>query len=202
MAQLQADVVELAGAAEVVDLQAGVGGTLAADFVVDASQLLANDAAHQMVAVDVGHAPAFHKGAVAENAVVIGDLRQLAQAVRHIHDAGAARGDDEDEMAGFIIDNTISHVGHDFYYYFADRMRAISRMDFNLVVRERPDARWGSLVTVEFEREVVYRRFLPPNTTELKDEAVAAADLVKQQIIQRKLQRLLQDTTDLERDEL
>jgi hypothetical protein len=52
-------------------------------------------------------------------------------------------------------------------------------------------------VTVEFEREVVYRRFLPPNTTELKDEAVAAADLVKQQIIQRKLQRLLQDTTDL-----
>ena len=109
---------------------------------------------------------------------------------------------EEDEMMGFIVDNTISHIGHDFYYYVADRLRATSRLDFNLVVRERPDARWGSLVTVEFEREVMYRRFLPPNTTELKDEAVAAADLVKQQIIQRKLQRLLQDTTDLERDEL
>ncbi|GLO43261.1 MULTISPECIES: curli production assembly/transport protein CsgE [Pseudomonas] len=116
--------------------------------------------------------------------------------------ATSARAGDEDEMQGFIVDNTISHIGHDFYYYFADRLRATSRLDFNLVVRERPDARWGSLVTVEFEREVVYRRFLPPNTTELKDEAVAAADLVKQQIIQRKLQRLLQDTTDLERDEL
>lgn len=113
-----------------------------------------------------------------------------------------AKAGAEDEMQGFIVDNTISHIGHDFYYYFADRLRATSRLDFNLVVRERPDARWGSLVTVEFEREVVYRRFLPPNTTELKDEAVAAADLVKQQIIQRKLQRLLQDTTDLERDEL
>ncbi|EKT4522729.1 curli production assembly/transport protein CsgE [Pseudomonas putida] len=113
-----------------------------------------------------------------------------------------ARAGAEDEMMGFIVDNTISHIGHDFYNDFTDRLRATSRLDFNLVVRERPDARWGSLVTVEYEREVLYRRFLPPNTTQLKDEAVAAADLVKQQIIQRKLQRLLQDTTDLERDEL
>ncbi|WDY60111.1 curli production assembly/transport protein CsgE [Pseudomonas sp. PSKL.D1] len=108
----------------------------------------------------------------------------------------------EEEMMGFIVDNTISHIGHSFYNDFTDRLRATSRLDFNLVVRERPDARWGSLVTVEYEREVLYRRFLPPNVTELKEEAVTAADSVKQQIIQRKLQRLLQDTTDLERDEL
>lgn len=115
---------------------------------------------------------------------------------------GAANAGPEDEMMGFIVDNTISHIGHDFYHAFSDRLRATSRLDFNLVVRERPDARWGSLVTVEYEREVLYRRFLPPNTTQLNDEAIAAADLVRQQIIQRKLQRLLQDTTDLERDEL
>ncbi|PYC13895.1 curli production assembly/transport protein CsgE [Pseudomonas mosselii] len=115
---------------------------------------------------------------------------------------GQARAGAEDEMMGFIVDNTISHIGHDFYHAFSDRLRATSRLDFNLVVRERPDARWGSLVTVEYEREVLYRRFLPPNTTQLNDEAIAAADLVRQQIIQRKLQRLLQDTTDLERDEL
>ena len=112
------------------------------------------------------------------------------------------RASDEDEMMGFIVDQTVSHIGHGFYYSFTDRLRATSRLDFNLVVRERPDARWGSLVTVEHEGEVVYRRFLPPNTTELEQEAIAAADLVRQQVIQRKLQRLLQDTTDLERDEL
>ncbi|MFJ4432340.1 curli production assembly/transport protein CsgE [Pseudomonas sp. NPDC089395] len=115
---------------------------------------------------------------------------------------GVAHADAEDEMKGFIVDNTISHIGHDFYFYFADRLRATSRLDFNLVVRERPDARWGSLVTVEFERDVLYRRFLPPNVTQLKEEAIAAADLVRQEVVQRKLQRLLQDTTDLERDEL
>jgi curli production assembly/transport component CsgE len=75
-------------------------------------------------------------------------------------------------------------------------------MDFNLVVRERPSARWGSLVTVEFRQRLVYRRFLPPNTVELKDEAYEAADLVRAQIVRQKLEALLQDTTDLERDEL
>ncbi|WPN32430.1 curli production assembly/transport protein CsgE [Pseudomonas sp. P5_109] len=109
---------------------------------------------------------------------------------------------EDDEMLGFIIDDTISHIGHDFYYSFSERLRATSRMDFNLVVRERPSARWGSLVTVEFQQRLVYRRFLPPNTVELKDEAYQAADLVRIEIVRRKLEALLQDTTDLERDEL
>ncbi len=112
----------------------------------------------------------------------------------------AARGDEE--MLGFIVDDTISHIGHDFYYLFSERLRATSPMDFNLVVRERPSARWGSLVTVEYQQRMVYRRFLAPNTVELKDEAYEAADLVRMQIVQRKLETLLQDTTDLERDEL
>ncbi|MGH8389222.1 MAG: curli production assembly/transport protein CsgE [Pseudomonas sp.] len=109
---------------------------------------------------------------------------------------------EEDEMLGFIIDDTISHIGHDFYYSFSERLRATSPMDFNLVVRERPSARWGSLVTVDFQQRTIYRRFLPPNTVELKDEAYDAADWVRGQIVQRKLEALLQDTTDLERDEL
>ena len=108
----------------------------------------------------------------------------------------------DDEMLGFIIDDTISHIGHDFYYSFSERLRATSPMDFNLVVRERPSARWGALVTVEFQQRLVYRRFLPPNTVELKEEAYDAADWVRGQIVQRKLEAMLQDTTDLERDEL
>ena len=116
--------------------------------------------------------------------------------------ATLASAGEEDEMLGFIVDDTISHIGHDFYYSFSERLRATSPMDFNLVVRERPSARWGSLVTVEYQQRLVYRRFLPPNTVELKDEAYDAADWVRGQIVQRKLETLLQDSTDLERDEL
>ena len=116
--------------------------------------------------------------------------------------SAAAPAGEEDEMMGFIVDDTISHIGHDFYYSFSERLRATSPMDFNLVVRERPSARWGALVTVEYQQRLVYRRFLPPNTVELKDEAYDAADWVRGPIVQRKLEAMLQDTTDLERDEL
>jgi curli production assembly/transport component CsgE len=115
--------------------------------------------------------------------------------------SSASAGEDE-EMLGFIVDDTISHIGHDFYYSFSERLRATSPMDFNLVVRERPSARWGSLVTVEYRQRLVYRRFLPPNTVDLQDDAYQAADVVRAQIAQQKLEALLQDTTDLERDEL
>jgi curli production assembly/transport component CsgE len=114
---------------------------------------------------------------------------------------GTARAD-EDEIMGFIVDYTISHIGHDFYRAFSERLRDTSKLDFNLVVRERPDARWGSLIWVEYEQRVLYRRFLPPNTSELQPAAYEAADLVLEAIAQQKLQRLLQDTHDMERDEL
>ncbi|OWJ97541.1 curli production assembly protein CsgE [Pseudomonas sp. A46] len=114
--------------------------------------------------------------------------------------SGAARA--EEEIMGFIVDHTVSHIGHEFYRAFSERLRDTSKLDFNLVVRERPDARWGSLVWVEYEQRLLYRQFLPPNTSELKPTAYAAADLVLEAIAQQKLQRLLQDTHDLERDEL
>jgi curli production assembly/transport component CsgE len=114
----------------------------------------------------------------------------------------ARAGSPNDELNGFIVDQTISHIGHQFYRYFSERLRDTSRLDFNLVVRERPSARWGSLVWVEFEQRTVYRSFLAPNTAQLQAIAYAAADQVKETVTRRRLEILLQDTTDMERDEL
>ncbi|WAB90366.1 curli production assembly/transport protein CsgE [Pseudomonas citronellolis] len=114
----------------------------------------------------------------------------------------SGRAGEEDELNGFIVDDTISHIGHDFYRFFSERLRDSSRLDFNLVVRERPSARWGSLVWVEFQQRVLYREFLAPNTAELKTVAYAAADRVAQAVVRQRLENLLQDTTDIERDEL
>lgn len=108
----------------------------------------------------------------------------------------------EDEVLGFIVDNSISHIGHEFYRYFSDRLRDTSKLDFNLVVRERPSARWGSLIWVEFEGRVLFREFFAPNTAQLQPLAYRAADLVREEVARQKIERLLQDTQDLERDEL
>ncbi len=114
----------------------------------------------------------------------------------------ARAGSVDDELKGFIIDQTITHIGHLFYRHFSERLRDTSALDFNLVVRERPSARWGSLVWVEYEGSTVYRRFLAPNTAELQAVANDAADEVKEAVTRRRLEILLQDTTDMDRDEL
>jgi len=116
--------------------------------------------------------------------------------------AAVGHADEEDEMMGFIVDDCISLVGHNFYNAFTDRLRATSRLDFNLVVRERPDPRWGSLIWVEYDQRIVYRRFIAPNATETRELAEQAADDVRAAVVQRKLQVQLQDNIDLGKDEL
>ncbi len=114
----------------------------------------------------------------------------------------AANAAEEDEIRGFIVDNSISHIGHQFYRFFTERLRDTSRLDFNLVVRERPSARWGSLVWIEYEGRTLYRRFLPPNLAEVQPVAYEAADLIQEAVTRQKLESLLQDTHDLDKDEI
>jgi curli production assembly/transport component CsgE len=108
----------------------------------------------------------------------------------------------EELIQGLVIDSTISRFGHDFYRAFSDRLEDTTEMDFNLVVRERPSARWGSLIWVEQDQRVLYRQFLQPNNLRVTDSAYAAAEQVVEAIARRRLEDLLQDNTDMERDEL
>ncbi len=108
----------------------------------------------------------------------------------------------EAELGGLIIDNAITRFGHDFHRYLSYQLQDSSALKADLVVRERPSARWGSLVWVEYGTRTVYRRFLQPNVAEIEPIAEQAAQLILEEIERSKLQNLLQDTFDLERDEL
>jgi len=108
----------------------------------------------------------------------------------------------EAELSGLIIDNTITRFGHDFHRYLSFQLQDASVLDGDLVVRERPSARWGSLVWVEYGQLTVYRRFLQPNVAEIEDIATQAAQFILEEINRSKLQNMLQDTFDMDRDEL
>ncbi len=108
----------------------------------------------------------------------------------------------EAELSGLIIDNAITRFGHDFHRYLSYQLQDSNALKADLVVRERPSARWGSLVWVEYGTRTVYRRFLQPNVAEIEPIAEQAAQLILEEIERSKLQNLLQDTFDLERDEL
>ncbi len=114
----------------------------------------------------------------------------------------AAQARSEAELSGLIIDNTISRFGHDFHRYLSFQLQDVEELENDLVVRERPSARWGSLVWVEYGPRTVYRRFLQPNMTEIEAIAEDAARVILEDISRSKLQNLLQDTFDMDRDEL
>ena len=108
----------------------------------------------------------------------------------------------EAQLSGLIIDNTITRFGHDFHRYLSYQLQDSTALKADLVVRERPSARWGSLVWVEYGQTTVYRCFLQPNVAEIETIAEQAAQLVLEEIERNKLRSLLQDTFDMERDEL
>ncbi len=114
----------------------------------------------------------------------------------------SAQARSEAELSGLIIDNTISRFGHDFHRYLSFQLQDAEELENDLVVRERPSARWGSLVWVEYGPRTVYRRFLQPNMTEIEAIAEDAARVILEDISRSKLQNLLQDTFDMDRDEL
>jgi curli production assembly/transport component CsgE len=116
--------------------------------------------------------------------------------------AALGQAEGEAELSGLIIDNTITRFGHDFHRYLSFQLQDASALEGDLVVRERPSARWGSLVWVEYGQRTVYRRFLQPNVAEIEDIATQAAQLILEEVNRSKLQNLLQDTFDMDRDEL
>lgn len=112
------------------------------------------------------------------------------------------QAESEAELSGLIIDNAITRFGHDFHRYLSFALQDATDLDGDLVIRERPSARWGSLVWVEHGQRIVYRRFLQPNVAEIETIANEAARLIQEDISRNKLQNLLLDTYDMDRDEL
>ncbi|WP_245720605.1 curli production assembly/transport protein CsgE [Microbulbifer yueqingensis] len=108
----------------------------------------------------------------------------------------------EDEISGFNIDQTISRTGHDFARYMNEyRSFHYPDSEYNLTIRERPSARWGNLIWITYNGKTLYRRFLRPSTTNVKQEAEQAAIQIHEIVQQEKIRQALEDNFDLGKDE-
>jgi curli production assembly/transport component CsgE len=109
----------------------------------------------------------------------------------------------EDEISGFTIDNTITRIGHDFARFLGDyRHRDLPESNYNLTVHERPSARWGNLIWITKDHKTVYRQFIQPSNTRLKEIAEQAAQEVHSRIKQLELKALFSDNFDIDKDEI
>jgi curli production assembly/transport component CsgE len=108
-----------------------------------------------------------------------------------------------DALGGIVTSDTITLVGQDFYTVFSQAWGAIPLSERYIVsVHERPSARYGSLVWVEFRQRRVFQAFLPIARANVRPIAENAASSAFQNVVQADLTRLLFHEADMASDEL
>jgi curli production assembly/transport component CsgE len=103
---------------------------------------------------------------------------------------------------GIVTSQTITVAGHEFSDYFIAAWRDKQGSErYTLAIHERPSARWGSQVWVEFSHRRVYQVQMPAARAALKDRAQQAAEATYQAVMEADAQRMLVNDADLARDE-
>jgi curli production assembly/transport component CsgE len=115
--------------------------------------------------------------------------------------AGVERGLAE-SYGGVVVNQTITVAGQEFFQYFVAlwRERELSER-FAITVIERPSARWGGQVWVEFAQRRVFQAPLSSARAGLRSLSEQAVDLVYQTVIDTEAERLLFRDADLGADE-
>lgn len=107
-----------------------------------------------------------------------------------------------DTDSGVITNQVITGAGQDFYQYFVNAWRDKEGSEhYTLAIHERPSARWGSEIWIEFTQRRVFYTHLPPARAAIKSISEEAADLTYQAVLQADVQRQLIHDADLGRDE-
>lgn len=109
----------------------------------------------------------------------------------------------EDPLQGVIINRTVTVLGNDFYQYFTTYWNQVNQESrYSIAIFERPTARWGSEIWIEFRQRRIFHTFLAPARAAAKEIAEAAADLVEKNIMRAEMIRMTIIEHDLGPEEL
>jgi curli production assembly/transport component CsgE len=104
---------------------------------------------------------------------------------------------------GIVINQTVTVAGQDFYQYFVASWRDKPNSErYSVSVHERPSARWGTQVWVEYQRKPVFRALLPTMRASVPSISARAVEISYQKIMDADVQRLLYRDQDLGPDEI
>lgn len=109
-----------------------------------------------------------------------------------------------EETGGFIVDRTITNFGVLFVREFAQAWRALGATDgVDLTIVEKPSARWGSTIFVEYNNHPVARVFLQAGSSaSIKPLAVDTALYMAGRIADNALLKVMTADPDLAGEEL
>lgn len=106
------------------------------------------------------------------------------------------------QLGGMITDQTITSAGKDFYQAFSAMWHDKPLNErFSIAVRERPSARMGNRIQVEYANRTIFEVLLPAARGNIPAIAARAAEIAYQNVSATELQRLLFRDQDLAGDE-
>lgn len=109
----------------------------------------------------------------------------------------------EDPLTGIVINRTVTVLGKDFYHYFVTAWRHKDGDNrYTLTIYERPSARWGSEIWIEYQRNQMFRIFLSPARQAARKISEEAAEIVHRNIIENEIRKALTQSQDLADEEL
>lgn len=108
-----------------------------------------------------------------------------------------------DPLGGVVVNRTVTVLGKDFYQYFSTRWRQHDEAArYAISIHERPTARFGSEIWVQYRQQRMFHAFLPPARAATRPISEAAVEQVLRNISQRELERLTTRNPDLGPEEL
>lgn len=103
---------------------------------------------------------------------------------------------------GAVINQTITVAGQDFFQYFTEIWRDKQGSDRHiLVIRERPSARAGTQIWIEFGNKRAFQSVIPPRRAAIKPISQQAVEQVYQVVIDAQLSSLQSRDPDIAPDE-
>ncbi|WP_225445103.1 curli production assembly/transport protein CsgE [Photobacterium arenosum] len=107
------------------------------------------------------------------------------------------------EISGAVIDRTMTRLGADFYSLFAQKLEdQVDELKENLLVKERPTALSGSIITIYHRQNIIYRTALSPGRQNVEEKTDKAVSAVGNYVLRWRIERYLKDTFDIDYDEI
>ncbi|OEF23162.1 curli production assembly protein CsgE [Vibrio rumoiensis 1S-45] len=107
------------------------------------------------------------------------------------------------EIRGVIVDRTVTRLGADFYSFFSRNIyEQYPTLDENILIKERPTALSGSIITVFHFSTPIYRTALSPGRRQAQEKSDEAIQALQRYLLRWKLEQKYRDKSDLADNEL
>ena len=98
----------------------------------------------------------------------------------------------EETFGGVVVGQTVSVAAQDFMQYFVAMWRDKPHNErYTIVIHERPSARWGNLLWIEYQREKIFQTVLPHSRGRIKSISEQAVDIAWQELLAITLQQAI-----------